>query len=316
VPVVTSDILALTVAGLKTEFDQAYLLRQQTAEWKYIATEIPTTLPIQNYGFLGRGAVMEQFKDRAREQEVNEFTYNLADNTYNANLVIDRKAIEDDQYGLLMMRVRMLGEEPVRHWNELAYNGLPLGFTTNGYDGSTFFSTSHQEGLSPTQSNKGVAVLSDAALQTAEAAMMAYVDDKGKPHEIVPDTLVVGPSNARLATDLTGSEIIVQMPGAGTAGTGATAYTPYNNYFKGRYRVVVSPYLIGSAAANWFLIDTKKVIKPIIIQSRSDVPIVVETDMLDGHARIREKYSFRARGRYVQGFGLWQTAYGSTGAGS
>lgn len=313
--IVDSDVLALTFAGLKTEFDAAYIQRQQAATWNYIATEIETTLPTQQYGWLGRGAVMEEFHDRLRAQEVNESTYALTDKTYKGGLPIQRRTLEDDQYGLLVLRVKDMAGEPVRHWNELAYQGIANGFTTLCSDGQFFFDTDHSQGASGVQSNHGVAILSDSALQAAEAAMMAFVDDKGKPLEIVPDTLVVGPSNGRLATDLTGSEIVVHMPGEGTASTGATAYTPYNNYFKGRYRVVVSPYLIGPSAAYWSLLDTKRTVKPIIIQSREDVPITIETDMLDGAAKMKELYTFAARGRYVQGYGLWQTAYGSVGTG-
>lgn len=55
-PVVTSDILELTLAGIKTEFDQAYIKRQEDADWKLISTAVPTTLPTQNYAWLGRGA--------------------------------------------------------------------------------------------------------------------------------------------------------------------------------------------------------------------------------------------------------------------
>ena len=51
--------------------------------------------------------------------------------------------------------------------------------------------------------------------------------------------------------------------------------------------------------------------KPIVIQSRSDVPITLETDMDQPSAKIKEVYDITARGRYVQGYGLWQTAWGS-----
>jgi len=310
--VVDSDILALTLAGMKTNFDQAYFQANEKASWQFIATEIPTTLPIQQYGFLGRGALMEQFYDEVREQGILEKTYSLQDIVYKGMLAIDRRAIEDDQYDLIMLRVRALGAEPVRHWNQLAYQGLATGASNLCYDGQNFFSASHSEGSSGTQSNITSSPLSDAALTTAEQTMMAFVDDKGVPMEIVPDTLVVGPSNARLASDLIGSEIVVHVPGDGTASTGATAYTPFNNYFKGRYRLVVNPYLINTYANHWFLLDTSKIVKPIVIQSRSDVPITVESDMLEPNARIKEKFRFGPRGRYVQGYGLWQTAIGST----
>src|ERR1041385_3206661 len=187
--VVTSDILALTVAGLRTDFDAAYQQGTVNADWQIIASEIPTTLPIQNYGHLGRGALMREFIERLERQGVNPYTYALADKIYKGAMSIERKALEDDQYFLLAMRVRALGREPVRHWNQLAYEGLALGFTSLCYDGQYFFDTDHAESGS-NQSNRGTSALSDAALEVAEKTMMDFVDDKGVPLEIKPDTLV------------------------------------------------------------------------------------------------------------------------------
>ncbi len=308
---VTSDVLLLTYAGIKTNFDAAYTLAQESARWKAIAGELPTTLPIQSYAFLGRGAVMKEFKDEVEQQSVREDTYTVQDKIYKGDLVVERKSIEDDQYGLIMMRARRLAQEPTRHWNELAFTGLIAGFAGLCYDGLSFFNANHQEGNSPVQNNLTGASLSDQALQAAEAAMMAYVDDKGKPMEIIPDTLVVGPANKRKAEDLCGSAVVVQRVGDGTAGTGATAATPFDNYFRGRYHVETSPYLIGANAYNWFLADTSREVKPIVIQSRQDVPISLETDMDEPAAKIKEEYNVTVRGRYVQAFGLWQTCYGS-----
>jgi phage major head subunit gpT-like protein len=317
---VNSDVLFLTYAGIKTNFDAAYILAQEKARWKVIADEIPTTLPTQNYAWLGRGAVMTAFKDEVFEQSMTEKTYTLSDTIYKGNLTVWRRTLEDDQYGLIIKDARNMANEPVRHWNQLAFTGLSNGFSALGYDGLSFFNANHNEGLSGTQSNTTTASLNDAGLQAAQAKMRAYVDDKGKPLEIEPNVLVVGPALARIAHDLTGSKVVVMRVGDGTAGSGATASTPYDNYFEGAFEVVVSPYLINgtidgvtyTAAYNWFLLDTNRSAKPIFIQNRQDVPITLETDMDQPSAKIKERYNIDIRGRYAQGYGLWQTAYGSS----
>lgn len=324
---VTSDLVLLTLAGIKTDFTGAYIKSQENAEWKGIATEIPTTLPIQNYGWLGRGATMRPFPDEAENQAAIEHDYKLADIIYKGELTVQRKALEDDQYGEIMMRARQLGTEPTRHWNQLAYTGLASAFSSYCYDGQFMCSASHQEGVSPTQSNTSTASLSDAALETAFTTMRQWVDDKGIPLNIVPDTLIVGPALERRAWQLVGQDVRVVNVGDGTAGSGATAATPQGNFFNRRIKnVIVNPYLIGTsgapaqfyqggptyqAAYNWFLADCSREIKPIVIQSRSDVPITLETDMDQPSQKIKEIYNFTARGRYVQGYGLWQTLWGS-----
>ncbi len=304
--IVTSDVLLLTQAGIKTEFNAAYIKAQENADWRSIATEIPTTLPIQNYAWLGRGAVMRPFNDEAPQQGLREDSYRLADILYKGNLVIDRRTLEDDQYGLLMIRARELAQEPVRHWNQLAFQALPAGFANPCYDGQLYFSNTHQEGSSPVQSNTTAQPLADGALEEAATAMMSYVDDKGVPLEVIPNTLVVGPLLARRAWNLVAQDVVVAPGETGTAGVPST---PYRNYFSGRYRLVVSPYISGY---QWFLMDCSREVKPVVIQSREDVPITLETDMDQPTARIREQYQFTIRGRYAQGYGLWQLAYGSS----
>lgn len=305
---VTSDVVRMTSAGLKIEFDAAYQKAQENADWQIIATEIPTTLPSQDYGWLGRGAVMQEFKARTEQQTLNQYTYNIADKIYDASLPIARKTLEDDQYGLVMIRVRGMGQEPTRHWNQLAAETLCLGAVTLCADGQYFIDVDHNES-GTNQSNKTTSPLSDGALEIAEREMMLFTDDKGIPMEIKPNVLMVGPKLARVAADLTGSEVVVLNVGDGTAGTGATSFTPRSNYFKGRYLAVVNPYFRGAYDDYWALMDTTKEVKPVIIQSRSDVPISIETDMDEASAKIKEEYQFRVRGRYGAGYGLWQTIY-------
>jgi len=306
--IVTSDLLFLTLAGLKTEFDAAYNKANENPEWRLIADEIPTTLPAQVHGWMGRGAVMKQFIAEPEHQSASGYTQTVSDILYKADLVIQRKMLEDDQYGILARRARGMAGEAVRHWNQLVYQGLVNGFTSTCYDGKNFFANNHSEGASGTQNNTDTQTLSDVGLETADTTMRGYKDDKGIPMEVIPDTLVVGPLLQWRAQRLVGSEVVVHLPGDGTAGSGATTYTPFSNVFRGRYNLVVNPYITGY---QWFLLDTKRDVKPILMQSRSDVPITLETDMDQPSAKILEQYQFTLRGRYTQFYGLWQFAYGS-----
>lgn len=305
--VVTSDIVRMTAAGLKTDFDEAYLQYREDAEWMLIAEEIPTTLPSQDYGHLGAGPVMKKFTDEAEKQDLNAYQYNLRDSLYKASIPVQRRALEDDQYGLIQRRVNNLAFEAVRHWNELVFTGLVAGFAAICYDGQYFFDVDHAESGS-NQSNLLSSPLADGSLETARRMMREFVNDKGKPFGAKPNGLVVGPKNERRATDLLGSDVVVIRVGDGTAGTGATAATPISNYHKGKYFLVVNEYITNW---NWFVLDTSRPMKPLFIQSRSDVPITVETDMEDGGAKLKEEYTFEVRGRYEQGYGPWWMAVGS-----
>lgn len=312
---VDSDTLNLTLAGLKTNFDLAYKKATETAVWSAIATQIDTTLPVQKYGWLGYHGTMQAYSDRSVEQPINELDngYSVSDQLYDVLEPVQRRAIEDDQYGLIMLRFTSIGEEAPRHWNQLAFQGLTSGFTSKCSDGQNFFDTGHQEGLSPTQVNKTTNNLSDPALETAITTMMAIQNDKGVPMGIMPDTLVVGPSLLRRATDLLGSKTVVVHVGDGTAGSGALAATPFSNFFDGRLKLIVNHYIYGTAKFYWFVLDTSRTVKPIIMQNRMDVPITIESDMTSPQALMQEQWKVRLRGRYAQAYGLWQLAYGGAG---
>ena len=140
--------------------------------------------------------------------------------------------------------------------------------------------------------------------------MMTVPDDAGTPMGIVPDTLVVGPAQQWNALELVDSPVVVYKGNA----TDNAPSTPYRNALNGRLSVVVSPFLQGASANNWFLLDTKRPIRAVIPQQRSDVPVeFAALDLGSGSeaAFMRDRYFYGVRGRYNVGLGLWQTAYGA-----
>lgn len=68
----------------------------------------------------------------------------------------------------------------------------------------------------------------------------------------------------------------------------------------------------GGAGAAWFLLDTTKIIKPVVYQNRQPFNFQSLTDMSKSdHVFMRNEYLFGVDGRCNVGYGLWQTAYGS-----
>lgn len=305
-PIVRSDVMPLLEAGLRVDFMNAYRRRSDEGLVGQIATVVQTTLPTQKYGWLGSAPLMREFIDERLPAGLRSANYSITDKTFEATIAVDRKALEDDQYGMIRMRARDLAREAARHREQTVIEALVTGTTSAGigYDGKQLFDTTHSEGDSGTQSNRASAALSASALQDAASAMMQFKDDRGAIMGIRPDTLVVGPALQWTARELVESEVVV-VKGAGTQ------YSPYKNVLQGKFRLIVAPYLIGSAQNYWFLLDTSREMRAIIVQERRDVPI--EFLALDAansdSAFMRDRYLFGARSRYGCGFGLWQTAY-------
>ncbi|MEM9148776.1 MAG: Mu-like prophage major head subunit gpT family protein [Pseudomonadota bacterium] len=67
----------------------------------------------------------------------------------------------------------------------------------------------------------------------------------------------------------------------------------------------------GGAGTPWFLIDTTRVIKPIIFQDRMAAQITPKTSLTDDNVFERDEFVWGAKRRCATGFGAWQLAYGS-----
>lgn len=74
---------------------------------------------------------------------------------------------------------------------------------------------------------------------------------------------------------------------------------------------LVSNMATGAGPA-WFLLDTTKVVQPIVYQNRQSFNFISLTEMSKSdHVFMRNEFLFGVDGRCNVGYGLWQTAFGS-----
>ena len=67
----------------------------------------------------------------------------------------------------------------------------------------------------------------------------------------------------------------------------------------------------GGAGSPWFLIDTSRALKPILLQVRKDFQFVSKDELTDDNVFSRKEFLYGADARMNVGFGFWQFAYGS-----
>jgi phage major head subunit gpT-like protein len=306
-PIVRSDIPKLLTAGIKTAFFEA-MESMEPAQYERVASIISSTGEVETYAWLGRTPQMREFKGERQPAGMAEYSYAITNKTWESSISVERAALEDERYGQIRTRINSLAERVRFHRDKLVFELLQNGFATTCYDGQYFFDNGHIEGNSGTQSNLGSAALDAASLKAGITAMMKFVDDKGEPLGIIPDTLVVPPDLQWTAKELTTSPIVVVNVGDGTAGSGAIAATDYNNVLRGSLDVIVSPYLTDTT--DWYLLCTRRVVKPIIFQERVPVEFAsLEEESESGF--MRDEYVYGVRARYNVGYGPWQYAYGS-----
>lgn len=305
-----SDIPELLLPGLKAEFALAYKAELDNNPTERLATVINTTQPIQKYGWLGSVPAMREFVDERRPSGLAAYAVSIEDKVFESTIAVDRRAVEDDQLDLIRLRVRDLAARVAAHRHQMIVEALADGFSASGYDGVSFFNTAHPTVGSSTYGNKGTNGLSASSLTDAITSMMSVPDDQGTPMGIVPDTLVVGPKQLWNALELVESPVVVYKGNS----SDTVPSTPYKNVFFGRMNVVVSPFLRDASDDYWFLLDTKRAVKAILLQQRADVPVeftALESGSGSESAFMRDRYLYGVRGRYNVGYGLWQSAYGA-----
>ena len=284
--------------GLTTGFSAAFnkALSEVSPDYKDIATVTSSSTATNNYAWLGQIPGMKEWIGDREVQHISEYGYTIKNKSFERTIGINRDAIEDDQYGIYTPMFSMMGQEAGEHYNDLVFEMLTKGFTEKCYDEKTFFATDHVSG-EKTFSNTSTAALSTESFLAARQAMMSITGDKNKPLKLVPDLLVVSPKNEMVAKKILEASLI----------DGTT------NITQNLAKITVASELSGDNEDAWFLLCTKKFLKPIILQIRKKIKFDMLTKDTDLNVFLQKEYLYGCDCRDNAGFGFWQMAYGSTG---
>lgn len=292
--IVNQVALQSIYVGFKTIYQKA--LENSTPSYPKIATLVPSSTRSEEYKWLGKVPRMREWAGSRVIQNLGAYDYAIKNKDFEVTIALDRNDIEDDQIGVYQPIIQTMGESAALHPDELVFGLLLKGFENKCYDGKNFFDTTHKEGKSGIQSNKGTEKLNTKSYGEARAAMMSLKDDQGKSLKVVPNLLVVPPQLEEAAKTIIMAEQI----------NGTT------NIYKGSAELHVEPELATNPTA-WFLLDTRKPIKPLIFQQRKKPEFVAKTKIDDDNVFFEKQFVYGVDSRDNAGYGLWQLAYGSTG---
>lgn len=300
--IVNKESIGEVFRNLKASFNKAFDGAETT--WNKIATEVPSSSKSNKYVWWSRFPKMRKWIGEKVSKALEAFTYTIENDDYEATVEVDRNDIEDDELGQYGMQAQEAGYSSAQWPDELVYEAVNGAFTNPCYDGQYFCDTDHPVGDS-TASNKGTAALTIATLAAAQAsygaartAMRNLKDDEGRPLGIRPNILLVPP-----ALEDTGRALL----------TNDRLEDGKPNPYKGTAELVVGDWLTSDTA--WFLLDTRRPIKPFVFQKRKAPVFVSQTDLASDAVFSLKKFKFGAEARGAAGYALWQLCYGSTGAG-
>jgi phage major head subunit gpT-like protein len=283
--------------GLRTEFMKAYSAGENLPLIMSLATVIKSTASKEDFGWLGSVPQMQEFKDEKAPKGLLDFDYTIKNVPYEATIKVDKFDIRNDQYGMIKTRIADLANRAKQFPAKLIMQLIVNGSTQLAYDGQPFFSASHSEGKSGTQTNivtgTGVAALAtlEADFNSAVTLMAGLKDDQGEPIDegMQRDLVVVCPLGlVPMFEKLFGTELISNT----------------TNTLKNRARVIGSGRLTGN---DWYVFDMSGVVKPIILQENMPVEFgALEGDSDEGFKRRFYLYGVEWYGNV--GYGMWQKA--------
>ena len=222
---------------------------------------------------------------------------------------VPRTIIERDNEGLIRPQFAELGTNARNHPRTLLATLLNNSFTALDYTGTAFFANSKPYNKddkskgAPTFGNKITTALSAASFVVARTALRKMVDAKGNNLGLgVKLLLVVPPALEETANKLRTSENI--------SVTGGSTET---NTLRNTFEVKVMNELTSDTA--WFLIESGREIKPLIVQMEIQPEFIAADDPKSPHVLLQKKFIYQAYYRGNAGYALPQLAFGSTGVG-
>lgn len=256
--VVTSDFLAALMTNFHAIFQTAFDAADKDAEYKLLCLLTESSSDKENYNWLEAVPALTEWRDERKIYGLGARDYEVKNVHYEGTIGVDRDTLEDDKYGLIAPRVRQLAGRAVAHMNNEVFKLLNLGASTKTFDNVNFFKATRSFGDSGNINNiAGGAYGADstkilAGINAAIILMRNFKDDRGEPLNLVPDTLVCSPT---MEIGIRGALL--------PAVAGATR--PEAQIIS---RIIVSPHLTSGTNRDYYLIDTKSDLKPMVAQIR------------------------------------------------
>lgn len=290
----------LMLPGLRTIFNQQ-IKKSKDFVGELFTVEKSTKQAEYNQG-IGSLGMMDEWgasNNQVSYEDVNKgYKATYLHKKYSKGLTLERELVEDDQYGEIKKRVRLLTQSVYftrQYYGALLFNEA-FNATYAGPDGVALCSASHPYSPSDAtvQSNAGTGALNATNLETARTAMMGWKDDKGNLLVVEPDTLIVPPALRKAALVIADSN-------------GEPDVSDNNiNIWKGSVDVIEFKFLTSSTA--WFLADRQRMKAFLHWYDRRIAKLEMDKENFNS-----EVGAYKVVSRFSRGFDDWSFIYGSTG---
>ena len=307
-----SALTPAKLAAATTQFSTLFREALATTETKFqkVATEIPSGTREMAHAWLDR---LPQMREWIGERKVNNAAVRLqsvVNKKYEDTVEVDRDNIDDDMIGVYEPIFREFGQA-AKNLPDIAVASVMQGGTSAVvYDNQHFFDTAHPVNMDDSSVTGAAGAATQANLLTSHALsadnladaiqiMRSFFGSDGTPLDIEPDMLVVPPQLDILARRLLQGTLIGRSVTLAGPTYGAAADT---NILQGALDLFCWNRL-ASDATSWYVLCTKRAVKPFIWQNREAPEFValVRPDDPEVFKRNKFQYGVRARGAGAYG---------------
>jgi phage major head subunit gpT-like protein len=298
-PVITPALLANLKTSINTAFNKG---RQSAPNFpdKLKLLNVQSSTAEELYGWVKDLPDMEKNAAEISWKTIALEAHKIANDEYKVGIVIPRKDIEDDVYGMYSnVAANFAAEGEAKPDYELIAFLSALFTSAKAYTGKTFFATDHKIGDAPAFSNKGLKKLSAANYEAGRAALRGMKKGNKQPYFTLLDSskvfLVVSENY-----EATGKAILEMQK------TAAGADNP-------NYNTAVLVVIPGLGDA-WMILDCSGPVTPVIYQRRIPLTLTAAFNETDESVLNADEFKWKIRSRFAFGTGEPRRAYGSTGA--
>lgn len=139
--VINAAVLSAINIGFSTAFQAG--LGMAPSQWGTVATQFPSITRSNKYAWLGDIPGMKKWIGPRQINALKAYDYNLENEPYEDTIGVDRDDIEDDLEGVYAPRFTAMGRAVGAFPDQLVFAALKAGFSTNCYDGQSFFDIDH-----------------------------------------------------------------------------------------------------------------------------------------------------------------------------
>lgn len=269
---------------------------------------IQSSALIERFVMLRGAPKMRHWVGDRQASALSAQAFQIEKKDWESTITVTRDDLQFDRLGLIRPQIQELARAYPRHILDYILDLLPNGFSRLCYDGQYFFDSDHDNSGGTTFSNTATYPLDHNSAYIAMQRPQQLKDaESGELLDVEYDSIVF-PSNLQSAVDL-----VFNTPTVAVTGQSVPLPNPmFGKIAKDKQYKVRQ---LGTSTA-WFLFDSTKSIKPLMLQV---VKGPVAESYEDGHdwpMFMRREAVFGVDSQDNAGYMFWELAFGSTGAGA